>query len=463
MFSLIPMLTRNIIPHDMIENLYWGKELQLGYEKHPPLFAWISYFFYKLFGSWPESLYILTQLNLLLGFYFIYKTSRLMLNKEESYASVLIFMTSVCAVFGNEKFNASTILMSLFPAMFYFFVRILKFEKKPDAVFLGIFSAAAFIGKYFALLYIGCMGLFLLQNKECRKFFKMPHFYIAAVVFMICISWHVIWIIDNDCVTLKYALAKTADCPSNRFYAFNFLIMQFIFFATSFWALAYACRKDFIFFPQSDHSPEEKFIIFITIVPNVLLFFVSLITGMRIGSFWGTNMMMTLGIYLVLLNKKIDINRLFCFTKRISTFFAAVLFLKLEAAHLPIINDPTYALNIREISKKADEDWNKKFGNQKMKILKTDKATAALHIHLKDSPSSYDTNRLGLFQVFDLYPPNENAVAVFLSRKNGEEVARFRKLYNGCILFENTVPVTDDYFVYYAFVNTKDIDAEKKL
>jgi hypothetical protein len=41
-FSIIPMITRNIIPHDMIENLYWGKELQLEYAKHPPLFAWIS-------------------------------------------------------------------------------------------------------------------------------------------------------------------------------------------------------------------------------------------------------------------------------------------------------------------------------------------------------------------------------------------------------------------------------------
>jgi hypothetical protein len=64
-FSFIPMITRNIIPHGVIENLYWGKELQLGYSKHPPLFAWISYLFYRLCFSWPESLYILTQLNFL--------------------------------------------------------------------------------------------------------------------------------------------------------------------------------------------------------------------------------------------------------------------------------------------------------------------------------------------------------------------------------------------------------------
>ncbi|MDR2781877.1 MAG: glycosyltransferase family 39 protein [Holosporaceae bacterium] len=460
-FSIIPMLTRNIIPHDMIENLYWGKELQLGYAKHPPLFAWISYFFYKLFGSWSESLYILTQLNLLLGFYFIYKTSNLILDRKKSIASVLIFMASACAVFGNEKFNASTILMSLFPAMFYFFMRLLKFCKKIDAVLLGIFAALAFIGKYFALLYIGCMGLFLILNKECWKFLKMPHFYISAVVFVICVSWHVIWIIDHDCITLQYALAKSTNCPKNHWSALNFLMMQCIFFSTSFFAFYYARRGNIKFLPQCNHSLEERFIIFITIAPNIILFFVSLITGMRIGSFWGTNMLMMIGTYLLIVNKNFDANRLFSFTKNISIFFAVVLAFKLGVARYLLVNDPTYILDIRDISRKIDNDWSKKFGDRKMKILKTDKATAALHIHLEDSPSSYDVKHLDLFHVFDLHPQNENVAVTFLCRENSGDIKHFRELYKGYILLENTIPIIENFLIYYAFVNTKDFNDEQ--
>ena len=81
-FSLIPILTRNVIPFDMVENLYWGKEWQLGYEKHPPLFAWISEIFFKISFSIPESLYVLTQLNLLLGLFFIFKISQLAYNNK---------------------------------------------------------------------------------------------------------------------------------------------------------------------------------------------------------------------------------------------------------------------------------------------------------------------------------------------------------------------------------------------
>ena len=31
------------LPHDMTEAWAWGQELQLGYFKHPPLYAWLSW------------------------------------------------------------------------------------------------------------------------------------------------------------------------------------------------------------------------------------------------------------------------------------------------------------------------------------------------------------------------------------------------------------------------------------
>jgi 4-amino-4-deoxy-L-arabinose transferase-like glycosyltransferase len=454
-FSLIPMITRNIIPYDMIENLYWGKELQLGYAKHPPLFAWISYFFYRCFFSCPESLYILTQLNLLLGFYFIFQTAKLIFSdKTKSYASVMIFMASVCSVFGNEKFNASTILMSLLPATYYFFIRLLKFNKISDALWLGVFSALAFLGKYVALLHLGCLGVFVILHRECWKLLRTPPFYWAAIVFAVGVSWHLLWIADNDFITLKYALDKSVNNPPNYFSAWNFLMMQCVFFATSFWAFSYSCSGKMRIVPKDNYNLEEKFIIFITLAPNGLLFLISAATGMRIGSFWGTNMLMFLGIYLLIVNRNFDMNRLASFVKKISIFFAAILFLKLGIARYLLCEyDPTNAVDIRKIAREIDADWKNKFGSQKMKILKTDKAMAALHIHLQDSPSSYDARRRDLFRIYDGYPPNETVALAFLCRLNGDEIKRFKNLYGKNILWENMTRVINDFFVYYAFVN----------
>jgi 4-amino-4-deoxy-L-arabinose transferase-like glycosyltransferase len=444
----------------MIENLYWGKELQLGYSKHPPLFAWISFFFYRLSFSYPESLYVLTQLNLLAGLFSIFKTSKLIFEDErKSYAAVLIFLASISAVFSNEKFNATTILMSLFPAMFYFFIRLIKFNRKRDAVALGAVSGLAFLGKYFALLYLGCMGLFLITNRECRYILKTPQPYIAIATFLLCISWHLIWLYDNNLIAVKYALAKSLNAKKDFLSPFNFLLMQSIFFSTSLLAFRYASISKINFFPRiNDHfSAEEKFIIFITIAPGAILFLVSLVFGMRIGSFWGTNMLMMLGTYLLIINpRKLNYDKLFIFVRRISCFFAVVLFAKLAIAkHFLRRYDPTNALDVRKIASLIDYDWRRRFGAKRMAILKTDKATAELHIRLKDSPSSYDIRRNDLFNIYDKYPENTDLCVVFLCARNDGQTERFKNFYGKSILFDNMIHVIDNYVVYYAFCMKK--------
>jgi 4-amino-4-deoxy-L-arabinose transferase-like glycosyltransferase len=454
------MVLRNILPYDMIENLYWGKELQPGYSKHPPLFAWISFFFYKLSFSRPESLYVLTQLNLSLGLFFIFKTSELIFeNKRKSYAAVLIFLASAAAVFGNEKFNASTILMSLFPSMFYFFLRLIKFNRKKDAIALGVASALAFLGKYFALLYLGCMGLFLIANRECRHILKTPQPYLAVATFLLCIGWHLSWLWDNDFVAVKYALGKSIDAQRDFFAPFNFLLMQSIFFSTSLWAFRHSYASKMNFFPKmnGNFSTEEKFIIFISIAPGAILFFASLVTGMRIGSFWGTNMLMMLGTYLLTINpREPNYDKLFVFARRISCFFAVALFVKLAIARYFLCHyDPTNALDTTKIAALVDHDWRRCFGNQKMTILKTDKATAELHIRLQDSPSSYNIEHNDLFHIYDKYPMDANLAVVFLCARNDGQTEHFKKFYGKSILFDSMTHLIDDYAVYYAFLNVK--------
>src|SRR5258706_8166502 len=40
--------THGVIHHDMAEAWAWGQEFELGYSKHPPLFAWVTALWFKL-------------------------------------------------------------------------------------------------------------------------------------------------------------------------------------------------------------------------------------------------------------------------------------------------------------------------------------------------------------------------------------------------------------------------------
>ena len=472
-FSLIPILTRNVIPFDMVENLYWGKEWQLGYEKHPPLFAWISQAFFKISFSIPESLYVLTQLNLLLGLFFVFKIAQLIYNDRiKSYASVLIFMSSAAAILGNEKFNATTILFSLLPATFYYFLRMIKFGRKTDAVLLGIFAALAFIGKYISLLFFGCMGIFLLINSDCRKFIRTPLPYIAAIVFLLGISWHVYWIRSNDFVTIHYALEKSALAKKSPMFAFKFLLMMCFFFITSLLAACFAFRSEkfsgekkfklsemlrstnFIYKRNENFSTEEKFIIAMTLAPSAILFLSALFTGMRIGSFWGSAMMTTIGIYLVVINKKSpNISLLFKFTKWMSCFFAAVLIIKLGVLRRVLSDShPSYAIDYRAVSRQIEKDYNRLFLDRKIENIISDKDTTPLHIYLKDYPSFYNPK---IHRTQGLYTEKGDTVKngiVTFTHKNADDIENFRKFYDGKITFENDINICGEWKLHYAFL-----------
>lgn len=51
LYALIPALTFPNPPLDVVEGFAWGRELQLGYTKHPPMQAWLLELTYRLTGA----------------------------------------------------------------------------------------------------------------------------------------------------------------------------------------------------------------------------------------------------------------------------------------------------------------------------------------------------------------------------------------------------------------------------
>ena len=71
-WTLVPSISNINLPLDTLEALAWGNELQLGYDKHPPLSAWFSEAFYQIFGSQDWAYYFLSQIFVLSSFIIIF-------------------------------------------------------------------------------------------------------------------------------------------------------------------------------------------------------------------------------------------------------------------------------------------------------------------------------------------------------------------------------------------------------
>ena len=72
-WTLVPSLTNNNLPLDTIEALAWGSNLDWGFNKHPPGSAFFPEIFFQIFGAQDWAFYLLSQIFVLIAFYFVFK------------------------------------------------------------------------------------------------------------------------------------------------------------------------------------------------------------------------------------------------------------------------------------------------------------------------------------------------------------------------------------------------------
>ena len=61
-WTLIPTYSNVNLPLDTIEALAWGSNLNWGFNKHPPMSAFVVEFFYQFIGDQDWGYYLLSQI-----------------------------------------------------------------------------------------------------------------------------------------------------------------------------------------------------------------------------------------------------------------------------------------------------------------------------------------------------------------------------------------------------------------
>ena len=102
LWTLIPSLTNNNLPLDTIEALAWGSNLDWGFNKHPPMSAFMVEIFYSIFGSNDWAYYLLSQIFIIFSFFVIFQFSKEILNNE------ILALISVLLLEGIYFYNFTT-------------------------------------------------------------------------------------------------------------------------------------------------------------------------------------------------------------------------------------------------------------------------------------------------------------------------------------------------------------------
>ena len=385
-WTLVPYLTNVNLPLDTIEALAWGSNLDWGYNKHPPLSAFAVELIYQIFGNRDWAYYLLSQLFLIITFITIFKLA------HEFFNNLILALISVLLLEGifffnytTPEFNVNISQLPFWALSTLFAWRCIKYDKIFDYVFLGLFMGLGFLSKYlFLYLILGIKFLFIfLFVKNKIKSFK---FIITGLVSLIIVSPHLIWLIDNNFVTVFYGLKRTSLDES----FFNHIIFPVVFFVKQlgilfpFFLLGYFLLKKKTI---NKLLLDEKmvFLLFTFLVPIFLIFLTSLFLGANIRTMWMTPFYILAGImFIKIFEKNITTNNL----NRFYFLFLFLFFLSPTTYTIVSLKNDFKRTDYpgKEIARLVQNRWDNNFSNEIRLVIGDEWYAGNLSYHLKSRP-----------------------------------------------------------------------------
>ncbi len=390
-WTLIPSLTNHNLPLDTIEALAWGSNLDWGFNKHPPMSAFFLEIFYQIFGSQDWAYYLLSQIFVVISFYYVFKLSKEILNNNLlGLISVLLIETIYFYNFTSPEFNVNVCQLPFWSLTAYYAWRIFngKNIKFSDCFLVGLFAAFGFLSKYlflYLLASIDLLFIYLIFIKKDRKFdFK---YLITTEVFLIALVPHFIWLTNNEFITITYGLARTGLEQSSLInhiqYPLIFIGKQIgilIPFLILSWLLVQKLK-----FKINIKDKKLLFLLSINVLPIFLMFLTSVVTGSKIRTMWMTPFYLFFGtLFVYMLQTQINIKKLKPFVIGFVFFFflSPVLY-----AYVSISKDDKRTdYPGKEIAIKTQYAWDQQFDSKINVVLGNEWNAGNLSYHLKSRP-----------------------------------------------------------------------------
>jgi 4-amino-4-deoxy-L-arabinose transferase-like glycosyltransferase len=391
LWTLIPSLVNNNLPLDNIEALAWGSNLDWGFNKHPPGSAFFSELFFKIFGPQDWAYYLLSQIFVVISFIFVFKfAEELFKNKTLSLISILLLEGIYFYNFTTPEFNVNVCQLPFWSLCVYYSWKLFDKQKVTfkNCFWLGVFAAIGFLSKYlfiYLLIAIDLLFFYIIFVKKYKKFdFK---YLISLEIFVVLLIPHFIWLANNDYITFTYGLSRTGLENSNLL---DHLINPLMFLGKQiiilipFILMSFFLIKKFKF-KKSLKDKKLLFLIFINLVPIVLMFLTSVITGSRIRTMWMTPFYLFFGVLTVyIFQSQINLKRL---NKFISTFLILFIFSPLAYSYISITKaDKRTDYLGKEIAAKTQYIWDRDHKDPINIVLGDEWFAGNLSYHLKSRP-----------------------------------------------------------------------------
>ena len=358
-WTLIPTISNDNLHLDTIEALAWGSNLDWGFNKHPPLSAFFVEIIYQIFGNQDWAYYFLSQIFVIISFIVVWKFSeKFFKNKIYSLLSVLLLEGIYFYNYTTPEFNVYVCTLPFWSLTVFYCWEGIQKNNFTSWLLFGFFAGLGVLYHYLFLYILFAFDIFFIYLILKKKIdFKCL---VSLFSFFIVLLPHLIWLENNNFITINYGLHRTG--VENSSFFMNHLSHPFIFLGKQigilipfFVMFLFIISKIKIKINLKDK--RLLFLITVTVVPVILIFLTSLFMGIKIRTMWMTSFYLFIGVlFLYIYNKKINLKKLKLF---LSIFL--ILFIFSPTAYFLVSTtqkDKRTDYPGKKIAMSVDQEWN---------------------------------------------------------------------------------------------------------
>ena len=201
------LLTSQSVELDEAEQLLWTQDLRLGYGPQPPLYSWLQWAFFEVFGASILALALLKNVLLLGTYSFTWLAARQLLAPRLaalSSASLLLLLQIVWE--SQRDLTHSVLVTTCAAATLAIVVGLIRAPRSGLYLLLGVAVGCGLLAKYSFFMFVVAFGVALLWVPATRRVLLDRRLTLTVLVAAALVAPHALWVLDH----LREAASSTA-------------------------------------------------------------------------------------------------------------------------------------------------------------------------------------------------------------------------------------------------------------
>lgn len=204
MWLVLPLMANETLNRDTIQIVYWGREWQLGYFKHPPVISWLAGALRRVFGPSDAVFYLASEAIVLASFAAIHRLARLYLAPWPAAMAVMALTAMGYYSFIVPNLNHNILVMLPWCLTILLVHHAIEGRRPWAWPALGLCLGTGVLAKYAILMLVPLILAHMVVEPRHRRLLARPGPWLAVAVCGLVASPHLPWLLDHEFAPVAY-------------------------------------------------------------------------------------------------------------------------------------------------------------------------------------------------------------------------------------------------------------------